>query len=83
MKILKARLYEMLLEQRKEKIEEIRGEKKKIEWGSQIRSYVFHPYTLAKDHRTGVEIGEVQRVIDGDLDKFINAILRQQMKRSD
>jgi len=83
MKIMKARLYEMMLEQRKEKIEEIRGEKKKIEWGSQIRSYVFQPYTLAKDHRTGVEIGEVQRVIDGDLDEFINAILRQPMKRSD
>lgn len=76
MKILKARLYELMLAQRKEKIEELRGEKKKIEWGNQIRSYVFHPYTLVKDHRTGVEIGDVQRVIDGDLDPFIEAALK-------
>lgn len=80
MKILKARLYEMLLKQRKKKIEELRGEKKKIEWGNQIRSYVFHPYTLVKDHRTGVEMGDVQRVIDGDLDKFIEAALRKGTK---
>jgi peptide chain release factor 2 len=77
MKILKARLHEMLLEQRKEKIEELRGEKKKIEWGNQIRSYVFQPYTMVKDHRTGVEIGNVQGVIDGDLDDFIEAVLRR------
>jgi peptide chain release factor 2 len=80
MRILKARLYEMMLEQRKGKIEELRGEKKKIEWGSQIRSYVFQPYTLVKDHRTGVEIGDVQRVIDGDLDPFIQAALRTEKK---
>ncbi len=77
MRILKARLYEMMLKQRKEKIEELRGEKKKIEWGSQIRSYVFQPYTMVKDHRTGVEVGNVQRVVDGDLDEFIEAILRK------
>jgi len=77
MKILKARLYEMMLSQRKEKIEELRGEKKKIEWGSQIRSYVFQPYTLVKDHRTGIEIGDVQKVIDGGLDEFIEAALRK------
>ncbi|MEA3493402.1 MAG: peptide chain release factor 2 [Candidatus Margulisiibacteriota bacterium] len=77
MRILKARLYEMMLEQRKEKIEELRGEKKKIEWGSQIRSYVFHPYTMVKDHRYGVDVGNVQRVIDGDLDEFIEAALRR------
>ena len=77
MKILKARLYEMMLAQRKEKIEELRGEKKKIEWGSQIRSYVFHPYTMVKDHRTNVEVGNVQSVVDGDLDKFIEASLRK------
>jgi peptide chain release factor 2 len=76
MRILRARLYEMMLAQRKEKIEELRGEKKKIEWGSQIRSYVFQPYTMVKDHRTGVEVGDVQRVIDGDLDPFIEASLR-------
>jgi peptide chain release factor 2 len=79
MKILKARLYEMMLEQRKEKIEELRGEKKKIEWGSQIRSYVFQPYTMVKDHRTGVEIGDVQKVIDGGLDEFIEACLRKDL----
>ena len=80
MKILKARLYEMMLVQRKEKIEELRGEKKKIEWGNQIRSYVFQPYTLVKDHRTGVEVGDVQGVIDGDLDPFIEAALRREKK---
>ncbi len=80
MKILKARLYEMLLDQRKEKIEELRGEKKKIEWGNQIRSYVFQPYTMVKDHRTGVEVGNVQKVIDGDLDEFIEAALRREAK---
>ena len=80
MKILKARLYEMMLEQQKEKIEELRGEKKKIEWGSQIRSYVFQPYTMVKDHRTAVEVGNVQGVIDGDLDAFIEAILRKGAK---
>jgi len=77
MKILKARLYEMMLAQRKEKIEELSGDKKKIEWGSQIRSYVFQPYTMVKDHRTGVEVGDVQRVIDGDLDAFMEAALRK------
>jgi peptide chain release factor 2 len=76
LRLLKARLFEMMMEQRKDKIEELRGEKKKIEWGSQIRSYVFQPYTMVKDHRTGVEVGDVQRVIDGDLDPFIEAVLR-------
>jgi peptide chain release factor 2 len=83
MKILKARLYEMMLEQRKEKIEELRGEKRKIEWGSQIRSYVFQPYTLVKDHRTGVEIGDVQGVIDGDIDEFIEAALKNKNQKGD
>lgn len=78
MRLLKARLYEMMVEQRKGKIEELRGEKKKIEWGSQIRSYVFQPYTMVKDHRTGVEVGDVQKVIDGYLDPFIEAMLRGQ-----
>jgi peptide chain release factor 2 len=78
MRLLRARLCEMMAEQRKDKIEELRGEKKKIEWGSQIRSYVFQPYTMVKDHRTGVEVGDVQSVIDGDLDKFIEAALRGQ-----
>ena len=76
MKILLSRLYERLLAERKEKIEELRGERREIAWGSQIRSYVFHPYTMVKDHRTGVEVGNVQKVIDGDLDEFIEATLR-------
>jgi peptide chain release factor 2 len=56
---------------------EIKGEMKKIEWGSQIRSYVFQPYTLVKDHRTGVENGNIQSVMDGNLTDFINAFLVQ------
>jgi peptide chain release factor 2 len=77
MKLLKARLYEMMLKQHKEKIEDLRGEKMKIEWGSQIRSYVFQPYTMVKDHRTGSEVGDVQRVINGYLDPFIEAMLKK------
>lgn len=76
MKLLKARLYEMMLTQHKEKIDELRGEKKKIEWGSQIRSYVFQPYTLVKDHRSGFEVGNVQAVIDGELDGFMASFLK-------
>lgn len=82
LRLLKAKLYEMMLAQQKEKIDELRGEKKKIEWGNQIRSYVFQPYTMVKDHRTGVEAGDVSRVIDGDLDVFIEASLRG-VKRDD
>jgi peptide chain release factor 2 len=77
MKVIKARLYEQLLAERKEKIEELKGEKRAIEWGSQIRSYVFQPYTLVKDHRTGVEVGNVQSVIDGEIDPFIEAMLKK------
>ncbi|OGC32233.1 peptide chain release factor 2 [candidate division WOR-1 bacterium RIFOXYA2_FULL_46_56] len=81
MKILKAKLFEMMQAQHKEKIEELKGERKKIEWGSQIRSYVFAPYTLVKDHRTGSEIGNVQKVIDGDIDQFIEAMLRRENEK--
>ncbi len=77
MKIIKARLFEMMMDQRKEKIDELRGERKAIEWGSQIRSYVFQPYTMVKDHRTGAEVGNVQSVIDGDIDVFIEAMLKK------
>lgn len=77
MKILKAKLYEMMQEQQKGKIDELAGERKKIEWGSQIRSYVFQPYTMVKDTRTGVEVGNVQAVVDGDLDPFIEGMLRK------
>ena len=75
MKILRARLYQKKMEEEMAKRSEIEKNKKKIEWGSQIRSYVFHPYTMVKDHRTGVETGNVQAVMDGDLDEFIKAYL--------
>jgi len=77
MKILKARLFEKERERKREKLVKIRGEKKEIAWGSQIRSYVLHPYSLTKDHRTGVEKGNVQAVLDGELDNFIVAYHRK------
>ena len=70
MKIIVARLYERLLAEHKEKIDELRGERKEIGWGNQIRSYVFQPYTLVKDHRTNIETGNVQKVLDGEIDLF-------------
>ncbi|TMQ58196.1 MAG: peptide chain release factor 2 [Candidatus Eisenbacteria bacterium] len=76
MKILKARLYSLKIEEDRKKREVLTGGKKDIAWGSQIRSYVFHPYTLVKDHRTDLEVRDVQRVMDGDLDPFIDAYLR-------
>ncbi len=79
MKILRSRLYQRMLEEQRERMEKIAGEKKDISWGNQIRSYVFHPYSLIKDLRTGVERGDVQRVMDGDLDEFITAYLRQSL----
>jgi peptide chain release factor 2 len=81
MKILKARIYERMLLEQKKKIEDLRGEFKEIGWGNQIRSYVFHPYTMVKDHRTGVETSSVDKVIDGDLDLFIEASLRNLKKQ--
>ena len=75
MKILRARLYEHARREREEKMAAIEGAKKEIAWGSQIRSYVLHPYRMVKDHRTGVEIGDVDRVLDGDLDGLIEAEL--------
>lgn len=77
MKILKARLYERYRQERESEMKAQYGEKKKIEWGSQIRSYVFHPYTLVKDHRTNVETSNGPAVMDGDLDAFIQAYLKQ------
>jgi peptide chain release factor 2 len=76
MKILKSRLYEQMVKEQKQKIEDLRGEKKDIAWGNQIRSYVFQPYTLVKDHRSGTETSSVQKVIDGDLDLFIESMLK-------
>ncbi|MGK0179575.1 MAG: peptide chain release factor 2, partial [Nitrospinales bacterium] len=75
-KVLKARLYEMEQNKQDEEKKEMEKQKKKIEWGSQIRSYVLHPYQLVKDLRTNVETGNVDAVLDGDLDVFIQAFLR-------
>jgi peptide chain release factor 2 len=75
MKMLKAKLLEMKEREQKEKIEDLKGEQMEIKWGSQIRSYVFCPYTMVKDHRTGVETGDTDAVMDGDIDMFINAYL--------
>jgi len=77
MRILKGKLLELQEREREQQMQEIKGEMKKIEWGSQIRSYVFQPYTLVKDHRTGAENGNIQAVMDGDLDLFISAYLTQ------
>ena len=73
MKILKARLYELEMHKRAQKMEEIHKGKKVIAWGSQIRSYVLHPYRLVKDHRTGVERGDADNVLDGDIEDFLEA----------
>ena len=75
MKVLKARLYQLELEKRQKEIQEIQGELKDISWGNQIRSYVFQPYTMVKDHRTNVETGNIEAVMDGDIDIFIEAEL--------
>jgi peptide chain release factor 2 len=75
MKILRARLYELEQERQREKMEELHKDKKEIAWGSQIRSYVFHPYRMVKDHRTAHETGNIDAVMDGDLDPFIEAYL--------
>jgi peptide chain release factor 2 len=75
MKVLRARLYEMELEKKRAETKAIEDAKMDIAWGSQIRSYVLHPYRLAKDHRTKVEVGDVDRVLDGDLEPFIKAFL--------
>lgn len=76
MKMLKSKLLEIAEREKMEKIEDIKGEMKEIGWGSQIRSYVFHPYTMAKDHRTDFEVGNIGAVMDGDLDGFIQAYLK-------
>jgi len=77
MKILKSRIYEKELEKKKEELAKQHESKKSIEWGSQIRSYVLHPYSMVKDHRTGYETGSALYVLDGDLDGFIEAYLRK------
>lgn len=76
MRMLMSKLMEIKEREHYDKIEDIKGEQKKIEWGSQIRSYVFMPYTLVKDHRTGFENGNINAVMDGDIDGFISAYLK-------
>lgn len=77
MKMLKAKLYQRELDEQQRKLDEIRGEKTDIGWGSQIRSYVFHPYSMVKDHRTNYEVGNTSGVMDGDIMPFIDAYLRK------
>ena len=79
MKMLKSKLYQREIEQQEAELAEIRGEQKEIGWGSQIRSYVFHPYSMVKDHRTNAETGNIGAVMDGDLDMFIDAYLRSRL----
>ncbi len=82
MKLLRARLYQLEVDKRQVAQEKLEGEKKEIGFGSQIRSYVLQPYQLAKDLRTGYEVGDVQRVLDGDLDGFVEAYLEQRARRT-
>ena len=77
MKMLKAKVYEWELDQKRKEMEKFYGKKGEIAWGSQIRSYVMQPYTMVKDHRTDEETGNVQAVMDGGLDRFINAYLKK------
>ena len=77
MRMLMAKLIQLKEEEHKEKIEDLQGKYTQIAWGAQIRSYIFHPYSLVKDHRTDVEVGDVNRVMDGDIDIFINEYLKQ------
>lgn len=77
MKLLMSKLVELKEQEHKENLKELQGDYSQITWGSQIRSYVFHPYTMVKDHRTGAEVGNVSAVMDGDIDYFINEKLKQ------
>lgn len=79
MSMLKAKLYQLEMEKKAQEAASLRGEQMEIGWGSQIRSYVFHPYSMVKDHRTNYETGNVQAVMDGDLDGFIDAYLKQRL----
>jgi len=81
-KVLRARLYELEKRKQEQKKQEIHRSQKEIAWGSQIRSYIFNPYRLVKDHRTSVEVGNLERVMDGDIDIFINGYLRSNRKDS-
>lgn len=83
MTILRSKLYERKIEEQRKELADIRGEQQEIAWGSQIRSYVFHPYSMVKDHRTQVETGNIGAVMDGELDEFIDGYLRSLIKRGD
>lgn len=83
MKILRARVWAYMREEEEKKLGHLTGSKKEIAWGSQIRSYVFHPYTMVKDHRTGHEAGDIQAVMNGELNPFIDAFLRQPRESSE
>ncbi len=82
MRVLRSRIYAKLLEKEEEKKAKIAGEKKDISWGNQIRSYVFQPYTMVKDHRTGVQTGNIQAVMNGEIDEFIEGYLRWKERKS-
>ena len=79
MKLLYTKLYQKKLKEKEKEKAEIRGELPSAEWGSQIRSYVLHPYKMVKDHRTEAESSDPEKILDGDLDKFIEAELRQKI----
>ena len=83
MRMLKSRLLDLKEKEHKEKIEDLQGEQKDIAWGSQIRSYVFCPYTMVKDHRTNYEVGNVEAVMDGEIDDFIEAYLKYNIKNKE
>lgn len=80
MKMLKSKLLDLKEKEQKEKIEDLKGEQKDIAWGSQIRSYVFCPYTMVKDHRTNYETGNVEAVMNGELNEFIESYLKSIIK---
>ena len=83
MAMLKAKLVELEEQRRREEMAREKGEAQDVAWGSQIRSYVLHPYTMVKDHRTNVEVGNVQGVLDGDLDEFVRAELLRRSGAAD
>jgi peptide chain release factor 2 len=78
MRVLKARIHNLYLEKQQEEKQKLRGEYKSVEWGSQIRSYVLHPYKMVKDHRTKYETSDAEKVLDGNLQEFTEAFLRWQ-----
>lgn len=80
MKMLKSKLLDLKEKEQKEKIEDLKGEQKDIAWGSQIRSYVFCPYTMVKDHRTNYETGNVEAVMNGEINEFIESYLKSIIK---